>query len=780
MLTFLHRQKTNAACFDFSIDQDSKRRLKYVLLVMVPFVAILAQAPFLAATAQAPTITVTSVTPASVCNGSSTPVAAAFTTSADFNAGNVFTAQLSDATGSFDSPTDIGTLSGTAGGTINATIPASTAAGTGYLIRIVATDPAVTSTNPTGFTIDALITADAGNNQIGSGTCDGIVTLEGNDPAPGTGLWSIVSDGTGTFSDPTDPASTFTGTRGTAYILRWTVTNGTCSSSDEMVVRFNTDPTPADAGQGQTVCSATTTTLTANRPADGIGKWTFAPLSDSSGGSFGNRFDPHSTLTGTAGQTYELQWTISTPCSSNSDFVNITFSAADVSGPSLTLSKKDVSSCGDGSDGILTGIGSGGTGTLTFDFTGGTQTAIENGLQVSDLSPGHYTMRVVDDASGCSAVQDTNLIQVPAPTIEVSTQGNVSGCDPTKLGYFTLRVLPRVGTVAIGGIKPYSFQIASQGEDIESAPLEEKSVPIIFSDLDVGSYQVRMTDSAGCVSNIISNITIGTDPALTIELSGYHHPSCLENDGNITVKAEGGSGKVYRYSISKDGGPSSPPQSSRIFSGLGPGEYVVTASDSRGCTATLTMTLKTNAPIITKSVTNVSACGASDGSITVRPSGGIRPIRTYSLSTDNGANFTVDQGTQTFGNLSAVNTYAVRVTDAKGCMSNVVRNITIAEPTGCPPAIAGSTSSISATAKNSLSLMALPNPTRTAFTLNLQSSSKEKVQIIVTDMFGKKLHQTTGSATQQYTFGREFASGMYIVQVIQGKETRTLKLVKGN
>ncbi len=47
-------------------------------------------------------------------------------------------------------------------------------------------------------------------------------------------------------------------------------------------------------------------------------------------------------------------------------------------------------------------------------------------------------------------------------------------------------------------------------------------------------------------------------------------------------------------------------------------------------------------------------------------------------------------------------------------------------------------------------------------------------------MVGKKLYQTTGSGSQQFTFGSEFSSGMYIVQVIQGKQIQTLKLVKGN
>ncbi|MBC7922070.1 MAG: hypothetical protein H7Z75_13395, partial [Ferruginibacter sp.] len=59
-----------------------------------------------------------------------------------FNAGNVFTAQLSDAGGSFATPVNIGSLTSVAlSGSIPAVIPANTASGTGYRIRVVSTTP---------------------------------------------------------------------------------------------------------------------------------------------------------------------------------------------------------------------------------------------------------------------------------------------------------------------------------------------------------------------------------------------------------------------------------------------------------------------------------------------------------------------------------------------------------------------------------------------------------------------------------------------------------------
>jgi hypothetical protein len=82
-------------------------------------------------------------------------VSVPFTTSGTFSNGNVFTAQLSDANGSFASPASIGTLTATSTGTINATIQRTTAAGTGYRVRVVSSNPALTGTdNGTNLTVD--------------------------------------------------------------------------------------------------------------------------------------------------------------------------------------------------------------------------------------------------------------------------------------------------------------------------------------------------------------------------------------------------------------------------------------------------------------------------------------------------------------------------------------------------------------------------------------------------------------------------------------------------
>jgi hypothetical protein len=127
-----------------------------------------------------------------LCVGTSLNVS--FTAAGTFNAGNTFTAHLSDASGSFSSPTNIGNISSTASGTINATIPANTPAGIGYRIRVVSSDPAVTgSDNGSDITVDNLPTLNVSNpNPICSpATVDLATTIT----SPVTGLDLTYWDG---------------------------------------------------------------------------------------------------------------------------------------------------------------------------------------------------------------------------------------------------------------------------------------------------------------------------------------------------------------------------------------------------------------------------------------------------------------------------------------------------------------------------------------------------------------------------------------------------------
>lgn len=78
-----------------------------------------------------------------LCSGDST-LSIERLVSKPFRNNNTFTVQLSDATGSFASPTTIGSVNSNTSGSIPCTIPTTTIAGL-YLVRIIATAPADTS-----------------------------------------------------------------------------------------------------------------------------------------------------------------------------------------------------------------------------------------------------------------------------------------------------------------------------------------------------------------------------------------------------------------------------------------------------------------------------------------------------------------------------------------------------------------------------------------------------------------------------------------------------------
>lgn len=110
-------------------------------------------------------ISTSAISPTSYCQSSA--VSVPYTITGSFNGGNVFTAQLSDASGNFTSPTNIGSVNSTTAGTINATLPSSLLAGSGYRIRVVSSDPVVLGSDNGGNLVLSGDTSDPngfGNN----------------------------------------------------------------------------------------------------------------------------------------------------------------------------------------------------------------------------------------------------------------------------------------------------------------------------------------------------------------------------------------------------------------------------------------------------------------------------------------------------------------------------------------------------------------------------------------------------------------------------------------
>lgn len=95
-------------------------------------------------------------------------------------------------------------------------------------------------------------------------TCGNTINLSG----AGSGQWTVGSGTGGTFSDQTDPTTTFLGTAGQSYVLNWNTLAGCpTTNSDNITVNLFTNPVPQFEADQNPLCEGEDITFTAQ---DGI------------------------------------------------------------------------------------------------------------------------------------------------------------------------------------------------------------------------------------------------------------------------------------------------------------------------------------------------------------------------------------------------------------------------------------------------------------------------------------------------------------------------------
>lgn len=189
-------------------------------------------------------------------------------------------------------------------------------------------DVTVTPTNACGDgpTATLAVTLPGGSTEVDAGPdadiCGSATSMNATLPAGFNGTWSVVQGIGGTFDDPTDPFSSFSGVLGEHYLLRLTANNGLCPDVfDEVRVHFFQAPTVAYAGEDRDVCGTYGTSLEGNTPTSGTGMWTVV---SGEGAELDNPYSPTSYFRGEANETYILAWTIDGGgCGSSTDHVTI-------------------------------------------------------------------------------------------------------------------------------------------------------------------------------------------------------------------------------------------------------------------------------------------------------------------------------------------------------------------------------------------------------------------------------------------------------------------------
>lgn len=172
------------------------------------------------------------------------------------------------------------------------------------------------------------------------------------------------------------------------------------------------------------------------------------------------------------------------------------------------------------------------------------------------------------------------------------------------------------------------------------------------SSLGPGSYTVTVTDGASATAS--NTFTILEPTLLTLAATVDTQVKCFgANTGHAYAIPTGGTaGYIFNWNTS-------PPKSGAVVSRILAGNYTVTVTDAKSCTATATANVSQPASAVTVNavVTNATTFGASNGAINITASGG-----TGTLSYNWGGGITSEDRTA----LPAGN-YCVTVTDINLC-----------------------------------------------------------------------------------------------------------------
>ena len=205
------------------------------------------------------------------CPGDSFKVA--YGTTYGFNANNVFTVQLSNAAGLFTTPVNIGSKAGSIGDTVKVGIPLNTPPGTGYRIRIIASNPSRTSfdngVNIRVKPIPANLTATSN-----SPVCEN-ATLQLNATTTSTATTTYSWTGPASFTAGIqNPSVTNMQVANAGDYIVTAVSDG-CIGHDTTTVVVNTIPAVPTVTSNSPVCPTTTLNLTASSTTAGVTyQWT--------------------------------------------------------------------------------------------------------------------------------------------------------------------------------------------------------------------------------------------------------------------------------------------------------------------------------------------------------------------------------------------------------------------------------------------------------------------------------------------------------------------------
>jgi len=436
---------------------------------------------------------------------------------------------------------------------------------------------------------------------------NGFATAQASGGVPGyTYAWSTGATGaSATFSTP-----------GTYFV---TATDASqCPVVTSVTITANTTPPTAFAGPDRTIsCSAPTTML------NGVGSSTGAGISYLWTGpgivSGGTTLTPVVNMTG----TYTLTVTNQTNGCTATDQVVV---GSNTTPPTANAGPEQTLTCAITSV-TLNGTGSSSGANIVYAWAG--PGIVSGGATASPVVnvAGTYTLTVTNESNGCAAMDQTNVVVNTALGLEVQT--TPVNCFGNNSGTAT--------ATASGGSGNYTYAWSTGATTAQ------------ITGLAAGTYNVTATNG-NCTAT--GSATVSQPPVLIVNALTTAETAPGASDGSATAMAMGGT-PDYTFVWSTGA-------TTAAITGLAPGTYSVTASDSQGCTASTTAEVNNSICsgfAIALTPTDMVCQDDMSGSVAAVLTGGTEP---FTFGWSNG-------GTESGISGLAAGVYSVSVTDANNC-----------------------------------------------------------------------------------------------------------------
>jgi len=547
---------------------------------------------------------------------------------------NVFRAQLSDATGSFANPINIGSVTSNQSGSINATIPTNTPPGTGYRIRVIATNPSFVGTSNSfnitiGTTPQAIATA-AGPVEFCAGSS---VVLNAATAVGNNYQWQLGgADLPGATAATLDVAATG------SYQVVVSTTCGTATSAPVSVVvnalpeHELVAPTDLSTCAGVPVPFSGTdlsgqSDLTYQWLLDGqpVAGATNADLSSADAGSYSLLIT--NAITGCTYTTNAAVLVVETVPVPNTVAV----------GPTTVCDGTTVQLEASGADGstyqwYLNGEAIAGAGEA------------ELGVAVT----GSYTA-IATSVSGCASEVST-AIQVtvdPLPTVPtVNALGATTFCAGGDV------------TLVATGDADVAWQWYLDGAPIQGATGSELIV------VASGAYGVMATNAFGCAVEAAVPVDVVVDPTPQTPSVVAADAVVFCDGGDVTLIASGADGATYQWYLD---GEAIAGADDTEFSATLSGSYTAIATNATGCSSDVSASIQVTVhPLPT--VPTINALGATTfcagGDVTLVVTGDADVAWQWYL---NGA--PIQGATDIELTIAASGAYGIMATNAFGCVA---------------------------------------------------------------------------------------------------------------